>query len=93
MKRRDVFTKMRTTLKEFSLKSRKEHIINEIKNFLRNKLIDEINVFRSLSLLQRVNALLSTLTMKEQISLTLKKMNIKLKSIKRNTTKIIITLT
>jgi hypothetical protein len=84
---------MRRTLKEFSLKSRKEHIINEINNFLRDKSIDEIDVFRSLSLLQRVNVLLSTLTVKEQISLTLKKMNIKLNNIERNTTKIIITLT
>jgi hypothetical protein len=84
---------MRTTLKELSLKNRKEHIINEINNFLRDKSIDEIDVFRSLSLLQRVNVLLSTLTMKEQISLTLKKMNIRLNNIERNTTKIIITLT
>jgi hypothetical protein len=78
MRRRDVFTKMRTTLKEFFLKSRKEHIINEINNFLRDKLIDEIDVFRSLSLFQRVSVLLSTLTVKKQILLTLKKMNIKL---------------
>jgi hypothetical protein len=93
MRRRDVLTRIRTTLKEFSLKNRKEHIINEINNFLRDKSIDEIDVFRSLSLLQRVNVLLSTLTMKEQISLTLKKMNIKLNNIERNTAKIIITLT
>ncbi len=93
LRRRDVLTRMRRTLKEFSLKSRKEHIINEINNFLRDKSIDEIDVFRSLSLLQRVNVLLSTLTVKEQISLTLKKMNIKLNNIERNTTKIIITLT
>ncbi len=93
MKRRDVFTKMRTRLKEFFLKSRKEHIINEINNFLRDKSIDEIDVFKALSLFQRVNVLLSTLTMKRQISLTLKKMNIKLNNIERNTTKIIIILT
>jgi hypothetical protein len=93
MRRRDVLTRMRTTLKELFLKNRKEHIINEINNFLRDKSIDEIDVFRSLSLLQRVNVLLSTLTMKEQISLALKKMNIKLNNIERNTTKIIITLT
>ncbi len=93
MRRRDVFTKMRTTLKKFFLKSRKEHIINEINNFLRDKSIHEIDVFRSLSLFQRVNVLLSTLIMKEQISLTLKKMNIKLNNIERNTAKIIIILT
>jgi hypothetical protein len=92
MKRRDIFTKMRTTLKKLFLKNRKKHIINEINNFLRDKSIDEIDVFRSSSLLQRVNVLSSTLTMKEQISLTLKKMNIKLNNIERNTTKIIITL-
>ncbi len=93
MKRCDVFMKMRTTLKKFFLKSRKEHIINEINNFLRDKLIDEIVAFRALSFLQRVNVLLSTLIMKKQISLTLKKMNIRLNNIERNTTKIIIILT
>ncbi len=93
MKRRDVFTKVRTTLKELFLKNRKEHIINKINNFLSDKLIDEIDVFRSLSLLQRVNVLFLTLIMKKQISLTLKKMNIKLNNIERNTAKIIIILT
>jgi hypothetical protein len=93
MKRCDVLTKVRTTLKELSLKSHKEHIINEINNFLRDKSIDQIDVFRSLSLFQRVNVLLSTLIVKEQISLTLKKMNIKLNNIERNTTEIIIILT
>jgi hypothetical protein len=84
---------MRTTLKELFLKSRKEHMINEINNLLCDKSIDEIDVFKALSLLQRVNVLLSTLTMKRQISLTLKKMNIRLNNIERNTTKIIIILT
>ncbi len=92
MRRRDVFTKMRTTLKEFSLKSRKEHFINEINNLLRNRFTDEIDVSASLSLLQRVDVLLSTLIVKKQISLTLKKINIKLNHIERNTAKIIITL-
>jgi hypothetical protein len=92
MKRRDVFTKMRTTLKEFSLKSRKKHFINEINNLLRNKFIDEIDVSASLFFFQRVDVLLSTLIMKKQISLTLKKINIRLNNIKCNTTKIIITL-
>jgi hypothetical protein len=92
MRRRDVLTKMRTTLKEFSLKSRKEHFTNEINNLLRNKSIDEIDVSASLSLLQRVDVLLSTLIVKKQISLTLKKINIRLNNIERNTTKIIITL-
>ncbi len=92
MSRRDVFTRMRTTLKEFFLKSRKEHLINEINNLLRNKFIDEIDVSASLSLLQRVDVLLSTLIVKKQISLTLKKINITLNNIERNTTKIIIIL-
>jgi ABC-type transport system involved in cytochrome bd biosynthesis fused ATPase/permease subunit len=48
VKRRDVLTKMRTTLKEFFLKSRKEHLTNEINNLLRNKFIDEIDVSASL---------------------------------------------
>jgi hypothetical protein len=39
---------MRTTLKELSIKSRKEHIIRKINNFLRDKSIDEINAFMSL---------------------------------------------
>ncbi len=92
MKRRDVFTRMRTTLKKFFLKNRKEHFINEINNLLRNKFINEIDVSASLSLLQRVDVLLSTLIVKRQISLTLKKINIRLNNIERNTVKIIIIL-
>jgi hypothetical protein len=92
MRRRDVLTRMRTTLKEFFLKSRKEHLINEINNLLRNKFIDEIDVSTSLFLFQRVHVLLSTLIMKKEISLTLKKINIRLNNIERNTAKIIITL-
>jgi hypothetical protein len=92
MRRRDVFTKMQTTLKKFFLKNRKEHFINEINNLLRNKFIDEIDVSASLFLFQRVDVLLSTLIVKRQISLTLKKINIKLNNIERNTAKIIITL-
>ncbi len=93
MRRRDVFTKMRTTLKELSLKSRKEHLTDEINNLLRNRFIDEIDFSTSLSLLQRVDVLLSTLIVEKQISLTLKKINIRLNNIERNTAKIIITLT
>ncbi len=92
MRRRDVLTRMRTILKKLFLKSRKEHLTNEINNLLRNKFIDEIDVLTSLSLFQRVNVLLSTLIVKRQISLTLKKMNIRLNNIELNTTKIIITL-
>jgi hypothetical protein len=83
---------MRTTLKEFFLKSRKEHLTDEINNLLRNKFIDEIDVSTSLSLLQRVDVLLSTLIVKRQISLTLKEINIRLNNIERNTAKIIIIL-
>jgi hypothetical protein len=83
---------MPTTLKELFLKSRKKHLTNEINNLLRNKSIDEIDVSASLSLLQRVDVLLSTLIVKKQISLTLKKINIRLNNIERNTAKIIITL-
>ncbi len=92
MKRREILTKMRTTLKEFFLKNRKEHLINEINNLLRNKFIDEIDVSASLFFFQRVNVLLSTLIVKRQISLTLKKINIRLNNIERNTAKIFITL-
>jgi hypothetical protein len=92
MRRRDVLTKVRTILKELFLKSRKKHLINEINNLLRNKFIDEIDVSASLSLFQRVDVLLSTLIVKRQISLTLKKINIRLNNIERNTAKIIITL-
>ncbi len=92
MKRRDVFTRMRTTLKEFFLKSRQKHLTDEINNLLRNRFIDEIDVSTSLSLFQRVDVLLSTLIVKRQISLTLKEINIKLNNIERNTAKIIITL-
>ncbi len=92
MRRRDILTKMRTTLKELSLKSRKEHLTNEINNLLRNRSIDEIDVSTSLSLFQRVDVLLSTLIVERQISLTLKEINIRLNNIERNTAKIIITL-
>ncbi len=92
MRRRDVFTKVRTTLKELFLKSRKEHLVNDINNLLRNKFIDEIDVSTSLFFFQRVEVLLSTLIVKEQISLTLKKKNIRLNNIERNIAKIIITL-
>jgi hypothetical protein len=92
MRRRDVLTKMRTILKKFFLKNRKEHLINEINNLLRNKFIDEIDVSASLSFFQRVDVLLSTLIVKKQISLTLKEINIRLNNIERNTTKIIIIL-
>jgi hypothetical protein len=78
--------------KEFFLKSRKEHLINEINNLLRNKSIDEIDVSISLFFFQRVDVLLSTLIVKKRILLTLKKMNIRLNNIERNTAKIIITL-
>ncbi len=92
MRRRDIFTKMRTILKKFFLKSRKKHLINEINNLLRNKFIDEIDVSASLFFLQRVDVLLSTLIVKKQISLTLKKINIRLNNIERNIAKIIIIL-
>ncbi len=92
MRRRDVLTKMRTILKKLFLKSRKEHLINEINNLLRNKFIDEIDVSASLILLLRVDVLLSTLIVKKQISLTLKKINIRLNNIELNIAKIFITL-
>ncbi len=92
MKRRDVFTRMRTTLKKFFLKNRKKHFINEINNLLRNKFIDEIDISTSLSFFQRVEILLSTLIVKEQISLTLKEINNRLNNIERNIAKIIIIL-
>jgi hypothetical protein len=93
MRRRDVLTKMRTTLKKLSLKSRKKHLTSEINNLLRNRSIDEIDVSTSLSLLQRVDVLLPILIVKRQMTLTLKKMNIRLNNIERNTAKTIITLT
>ncbi len=92
IKRLDVFTIMRTTLKKLSLKSRKKHLTSEINNLLRNRSIDEIDVSTSLFLLQRVNVLLWTLIVKRQMTLTLKKMNIRLNNIERNTAKTIITL-
>jgi hypothetical protein len=93
MRRLDVLTKVQTTLKELSLRSRKEHINKEVNNFLRDKSIDEINAFMSLFFLQNVNVLLSTLIMKGQMTITLKKIINRLKNIERNTTKIIIILT
>jgi hypothetical protein len=88
MRRRDEFTKIRIALKEIFLKSRKEHLIKKIINLLRDKSFDEIDAFESLSLLQRVNVLLSTLIVENQIFLTLKKMNIKLNNLERNIAKI-----
>jgi hypothetical protein len=88
MRRRDEFTKIRTALKEIFLKSRKKHLIKKIINFLRDKSFDEIDAFESLSLLQRVNVLLSTLIVKNQIFLALREMNIRLNNLERNTAKI-----
>jgi hypothetical protein len=88
MRRRDEFTKIRTVLKEIFLKDRKEHLIRKIINLLRDKSFDEIDAFESLSLLQRVDVLLSTLIVENQISLTLREMNIRLKNLERNTAKI-----
>ncbi len=88
MRRRDEFTKIQIALKEIFLKSRKEHLIKKIINLLRDKSFDEIDVFESLSLLQRVDVLLSTLIVEKQIFLTLRKMNIKLNNLERNTAKI-----
>ncbi len=92
MRHRDIFTKMRTTLKDFFLKNRKKHLINEINNLLRNKFIDEIDVSASMFFFQRVDVLLSTLIVTRQIMLTLKEINIKLNNIERNIAKIIIIL-
>ncbi len=88
MKRRDEFTKIRTLLKKIFLKNRKKHLIKKIINLLRDKSIDEINAFESLSLLQRVNVLLLTFIVKNQIFLTLREMNIRLKNLERNITTI-----
>ncbi len=88
MRRRDEFTKIRIVLKEIFLKSRKEHLIKKIINLLRDKSFDEIDAFESLSLLQRVDVLLSTLIVESQIFLTLRKMNIRLNNLERNTAKI-----
>jgi hypothetical protein len=92
IKRREELTKIRTALKKIFLKSRKKHLIKKIINLLRDKSFDEINAFETLFLLQRVNVLLSTLIVKKQIFLTLKEINIRLKNLERNTTKIIFTL-
>ena len=92
IKRREEFTKMRTVLKKLFLKNRKEHLIKKIINLLRDKSFDEIDAFESLSFFQRVNVLLSTLIVKKQVFLTLKKVNHRLEKIERNTKKIIIIL-
>jgi Mg2+ and Co2+ transporter CorA len=92
IKRREEFTKIRTALKKISLKNRKKHLIKKIINLLRDKSFDEIDAFEALFFFQRVNVLLSTLIMKKQIFLTLKKINIRLKNLEKNTTKIISTL-
>jgi hypothetical protein len=87
IERRDELPRMRTALKKLFLKSRKEHLINEIIILLRDKSFDEIDAFETLSLLQRINVLLSTLIVMNQIFLTLRKINIRLKNLERNTTK------
>jgi hypothetical protein len=92
MKRRDEFTKIRIALKEIFLKSRKKHLIKKIINLLRDKSFDEIDAFESLSLLQRVDVLLSTFIVESQIFLALREMNIRLNSLERNTAKITSTL-
>jgi hypothetical protein len=59
---------------------------------LRDKSFDEIDAFESLSLLQRVDVLLSTLIVESQIFLALKEINIRLNSLERNTAKTTSTL-
>jgi predicted nucleic acid binding AN1-type Zn finger protein len=88
IKRREKLTKNRTALKKIFSKNRKKHLIKKIINLLRDKSFDEIDAFKTLSLLQRVDVLLSTLIVKNQIFLTLKEINIKLKNLEKNTTKI-----
>ncbi len=55
---------------------------------MRDKSFDEIDAFESLSLLQRVNVLLSTFIVESQIFLALREMNIKLNNFERNIAKI-----
>ncbi len=88
MKRRDEFTRIRIALKEIFLINRKEHLIKKIINLLRDKSFDEVDAFESLFFFQRVNVLLSMFIVKNQIFLTLRKMNIKLKNLERNIAKI-----
>ncbi len=92
MRRRNEFTKIRIALKEIFLKNRKKHLIKKIINLLRDKSFEEIETFESLFLLQRVNVLLSTFIVKNQIFLTLRKINIELKNLERNIAKIIFIL-
>ncbi len=92
MRRRDELTRIRIVLKKIFLKSRKEHLIRKIINLLRDKSFNEIDAFESLSLLQRVNVLLSTLIVKSQIFLALREMNIRLNNLERNIAKITSTL-
>ncbi len=92
MRRRDEFMKIRIVLKELFLKNRKEHLIKKIINLLRDKSFDEIDAFESLSLLQRVNVLLSMFIVKSQIFLTLREINIRLNKLEKNTAKIIFIL-
>jgi hypothetical protein len=86
IERRDELTKIQTALKKFFLKSRKEHLINEIIILLRDKSFNEIDAFKTLFLFQCVNVLSLTLIVKKQIVLALKEILIKLNNLKRNTT-------
>ncbi len=92
IRRREELTRIRTALKKIFLKNRKKHLIKKIISLLRDKSFDEIDAFETLFFVQRVNVLLSTFIVKKQIFLTLKKINIRLKNLERNTTKIISTL-
>jgi hypothetical protein len=92
IERREELTRMRIVLKELFLIDRKEYLFKKITNLLRDKLFNKINASEILFLLQRVDVLLSTLIVKRQVSLTLKKINHRLKKIERNTKKIISTL-
>jgi hypothetical protein len=87
IERREELTKVRTALKKISLKNRKKHLIKII-NMLRDKLFDKIDAFETFFLLQRLNVLLSTLIVKKQIVLTLKKINNKLKNLEKTQRKL-----
>ncbi len=77
--------------KDFLKKSQRT-FNREIINLLRDKSFDEIDTFKSLFLLQRVNVLLSTFIVKSLIFLTLREMNIRLKKLEQNIAKIIFIL-
>jgi uncharacterized protein len=83
-RRRDDVARTQNACADLFLFSRKAQIKKEIQTLLRDKTVDMIDSSLQLSLLRRVNVLLSTLIVKRAMNVKFKEMNKRFKSIEQN---------